>query len=146
MELENRQSNGSSNLFEKNQIGKESNTLDLRKEDSSKSETQSHMQDEYIKNYTLIEKKFLTILFNTKTVYDYQLLEEYLLEILKKNNLGDYIEEYVQLLEANEINYHRCIIDLGESSLQRFLQNHEKRIFEFPPKETDEVMIIRNGE
>lgn len=146
MDLEQRPSNGCFNSFEKNGLEKEIGTIDYRKADTSKSETQTHMQDEYSKKYNSTEKKFLTILSNTKMVYDYQLLEEYLLEILKKNKLGEYIDEYIQLLESNGVNYHRCIIDLGESSIQRFIQNHEKRILEFPPQETDEVMIIRNGE
>jgi len=44
------------------------------------------------------------------------------------------------------MNHHHCIFELGESSLQRFLINKEKRVYQFPPTETKEVMVVRDVE
>ena len=65
------------------------------------------MQDNGPINYTEAEKQFLVILSNTKMVYEYYLDEEYLLEILNRNELGDYIKEFTELLEQNQLNYHK---------------------------------------
>lgn len=141
-----RHSNGTMNLSGKDIGGKEMETQEREKVDTSKRETHSFMQDNDPINHTEAEKQFLVVLTNTKTVYDYYLDEEYLLAILNKNGMSDYIKEYMELIELNQLNYHKWIIELGESSLERFLVNHEKRILEFPPKETDEILVIRNGE
>mmetsp|Transcript_38613 Transcript_38613/g.38152 ORF Transcript_38613/g.38152 Transcript_38613/m.38152 type:complete len:169 (-) Transcript_38613:743-1249(-) len=73
----------------------------------AKHDTISVMQDNYHKNGPTNESKFLQVLSNTRAVYEYALFEEYLLEILKNNDLGEYMDDYVQLLDSNDIDYHK---------------------------------------
>lgn len=94
----------------------------------------------------IAEREFLKILENTARVYGYPLNEEYLLSLLKHNGMEDYIYEYMGLIKENGLNPTRCIIELGTSSLERFLINKEKRVYQFPPTETDEIMVIRDQE
>jgi hypothetical protein len=140
-----RHSSGSINSLEKNVLAKETEPNDPEKVDTSKRETHSFMQED-IRNYTDNEKKFMVILSNTSLVYDYTLSDEYMLSLLKHNNMSDYIEEYINLIDQNNLNYRHWIVELGDSSLKRFLINKEKRIFEFPPSENDNIMVIRDGE
>ena len=88
----------------------------------------------------------MIILSNTSKVYSYPLIEEYMFLLLKSNGMSEYIQEYMKILKDNHISPYSWIIDLGESSLQRFLINKEKRAYQFPPNETDDVMIVRDGE
>ena len=95
------------NLSGKDIGGKEMETQEREKVDTSKRETHSFMQDNDPINHTEAEKQFLVVLTNTKTVYDYYLDEEYLLAILNKNGMSDYIKEYMELIELNQLNYHK---------------------------------------
>lgn len=88
----------------------------------------------------------MIILANTAKVYGYSLVEEYMLLILKENGMSEYIQEYMKILKDNHISPYGWIIDLGESSLQQFLINKEKRVLQFPPNETDDLMVVRDGE
>lgn len=92
------------------------------------------------------EKDFMIILENTCKAYGYALVEEYMMSLLKHYGMGEYIPKYIGLLKRYNISPQSCIIELGESSLQRFLINKEKRVYQFPPKETDDLMIVRDGE
>lgn len=143
----NRNSEASINTLEDKSFGKETEPGEREKVETSKRETNSFMQEEVdVRGYQTYEKEFLVILGNTTKVYSYQLAEEYLLQLLKHNGLGSYIKNYMDLLKDNNLNHNICIIELGESSLQRFLINKEKRVYQFPPSETDHVMVVRDGE
>lgn len=136
----------SEDSMEKESSGKETDTLDRDKLETSKRETNSFMQDDDVRAYTDDEKAFLVVLTNTIKVYGYQLSEEYLLRLIKYNGMDVYIPEYVKMLKENDCNFFHTIIDLGDSSLQRFLINKEKSVYQFPPNETDTLMVIRDGE
>ena len=92
------------------------------------------------------EKLFLTILSNTAKAYNYNLDDEEMLYLLKRYGMMQYIMNYVKLVKENNTPVNTHIIDLGSSSLQRFLSRREKRVFQFAPNENDNLLIIRDAE
>jgi hypothetical protein len=142
---ENRNSDGCINSAGKDSLVKDTEPNVREKMDTSKRETMSYMQDD-ARPYTENEKKFLKILANTGKVYDYALSDEYCLSLLKHNGMQEYIDEYITIIDENNLNSSSCIIELGESSIQRFLVNKEKQVLEFPPQEHDNLIIVRDGE
>lgn len=85
-------------------MAKETEPNDPEKVDTSKRETHSFMQED-LRNYTDNEKKFMVILANTSLVYDYTLSDEYMLSILKHNNMSEYIDDYINLIDQNNLNH-----------------------------------------
>lgn len=104
------------------------------------------MQEFEDREFSEAERDLLIILSNTAKVYNYTLSEEYMLSLLKRNGMNDYIQEYSQMIKENNLNIGMSIINLGDSSLQRFLINKEKRVYQFPPNETDDLFIVRDVE
>lgn len=134
----------SESSLDKESSGKE--TEPQEKMETSKRETSSFMQDEDIRNYSDDEKAILMILSNTCKVYQYHLSDEYMLNLMKHNGMVPFFTEYVTMVKDQDIRLSKCFIHLGESSLMRFLINKEKSVFQFPPSETDDLMIVRDAE
>ena len=92
------------------------------------------------------DQKFCKILSNTAKAYSYQLIDEYMMHLLKSNNMKKHIDKYIELIDINHKPLSTHILDLGRSSLERFLVLKEKRVYQTPPLETDSLLVIRNGE